>query len=394
LIDVDGNGKIVETKYECGSRVVISVDLSDTCCIKFIHWEDNLGNIISTKPQDTITLTSDSVLIAIYEKTDFITYTVIADPPEANNSFPKTHTVACGSSVNYGNGAEILYANAGWEFIGWSVEPNDNNITITGTEEIFISKFCHEYTITAHYEEKELPPPVLDIQFYIRASEHPQTDPTRKNYRIPIFIKADEDVSNAMIDSLVIEIDRSIFYPRRVDNTDGTMKLHIIDSVIQMIFENVTVPSLLTNEEKLLLTIRGDVLLGINDSSEIRIDTVKFAEDLAETPELFHGFITLDLCGDGGGRIVSFDYTPEIIVKNNPVSTNILEVHCKTIERGDYTLEIVDMYGASTVVQDFTVSGSRRIFDFDLDISNFSAGAYFIIMHTPSAKYSTKFVRQ
>jgi hypothetical protein len=71
-----------------------------------------------------------------------------------------------------------------------------------------------------------------------------------------------------------------------------------------------------------------------------------------------------------------------------------LEVQCKTIERGEYSLEIVDMYGASTVVQDFTVSGSRRIFDFDIDISNFSAGAYFIIMNTPSSKYSTKFVRQ
>jgi hypothetical protein len=197
-----------------------------------------------------------------------------------------------------------------------------------------------------------------------------------------------------MIDSLVTEIERSIFYPRRVDNTDGTMKLHIIDTVIQMIFENVTVPSLFANEEKLLLTIRGDVLLGINDSSEIVVRTVKFAEDLAEKPELLHGFITLDLCEGGGSRIVSFDYTPEIIVKNNPVSTNILEVHCKTIERGDYTLEIVNLLGqTSTLVQDFTVSGSKRIFDFDLDISDFASGAYIIIMHTPTVKYSTKFVR-
>jgi hypothetical protein len=122
---------------------------------------------------------------------------------------------------------------------------------------------------------------------------------------------------------------------------------------------------------------------------------VKFAKDLDEEPELLHGFITLDLCEFGGERLVSFDYEPEIIVKNNPVSTNTLEVQCKTIERGDYTLEIVDMSGASKVVHEFTVgTNSERIFDFDLDISNFSAGAYIIIMHTPTAKYSTKFVRQ
>jgi hypothetical protein len=249
--------------------------------------------------------------------------------------------------------------------------------------------------IRANVKEK----PQTDIKFYIRASEHPLTDPTRRNYRIPIFIKADRSVSNWTIAKLVVEIDRSIYFPRRAaDNANNNvdMSLHIIDTVIQMTFENITVPSLLANEEKVLLTIRGDVLLGINDSSDITLlPPVEFVEDLDEQPDLINGFLTLDLCGAGGGRIVYFDYTPEIIVKNNPVSTNILEVQCKTIERGDYTLEIVNLLGqTSTVVQDFTVSGSKRIFDFDLDISDFSAGAYIIIMHTPSAKYSTKFVVQ
>jgi len=231
------------------------------------------------------------------------------------------------------------------------------------------------------------------INFYIRASEHLLVDPTRRNYRIPIFIKADEYVSGSMIDSLVIEIDRRIFYPRRIDN--GDMSLHFKDTVIKMTFENVIVPELKANEEKVLLTIRGDVLLGEIDSSEIKIDTVIFAEQLSEEPDLIQGFITLDICVEGANRLVWFDYSPEVIVKNNPVTGGILELQCKTIERGSYSLEIIDMLGKSETVREFTVSANgKRIFDFEIPISNFASGAYFIIMNTPSAKYSTKFVVQ
>jgi len=233
----------------------------------------------------------------------------------------------------------------------------------------------------------------VPIKYTIRASKHPLTDPTRRNYRIPIFITASLNVSNTVIDSLVVEIDRRIFYPKRVDN--GNMKLHFKDTVIKMTFENVTVPELKANEEKVLLTIRGDVLLGKIDSSEIKIDTVKFAEQLSEKPDLIHGFITLDICAEGANRLVWFDYSPEVIVKNNPVTGGILELQCKTIERGSYSLEIVDMLGKSETVREFTVSAnSKRIFDFEIPILNFSSGAYFIIMNTPTAKYSTGFVVQ
>jgi len=231
-----------------------------------------------------------------------------------------------------------------------------------------------------------------DVKFYIRASEHPLTDPRSRNYPIPIFIKADKDIGGAIIDSLVIEIDIRIFYPRTVDN--GEMKLRFADTIIKMTFENVVVPLLRANEEKLLLNIFGDVLLGEIDSSEIKIDTVKFAKDLTEEPELIHGFITLDICIEGGARFTWFDYNPAIILKNNPVS-EMLEIECKTIENGDYSLEIVDMLGKSETVREFTVSASgKRIFDFEIPISNFSSGAYFIIMNTPTSKYSAGFVVQ
>ena len=77
----------------------------------------------------------------------------------------------------------------------------------------------------------------------------------------------------------------------------------------------------------------------------------------------------------------------------NPV-TETLEVAIKVIEVGDYSLEIVDLLGNVSTVETWTVAGSTRIFDFEIDVSNFAIGSYFIIMNTPTNKYSAKFVKQ
>jgi len=306
---------------------------------------------------------------------------------DINADFDRQNNVRDCFTVNLENGVQ-------WRNAFDILQIKNENVSLENLGEDTLYAAISDVRKTIPLTVKDLCQLITNTTKYtIRASKHPLTDPTRRNYRVPIFIKADEYVSGSMIDSLVVEIDRRIFYPKRVDN--GDMSLHFEDTVIKMTFENVTVPELKANEEKVLLTIRGDVLLGEIDSSEIKIDAVKFAEQLSEKPELIHGFITLDICAEGGGRLVWFDYSPEVIVKNNPVIGGILELQCKTIERGSYSLEIVDMLGKSETVREFTVSANgKRIFDFEIPISNFSSGAYFIIMNTPTAKYSTKFVVQ
>jgi hypothetical protein len=81
------------------------------------------------------------------------------------------------------------------------------------------------------------------------------------------------------------------------------------------------------------------------------------------------------------------------LVKNSPVTVDVLEVECWTIENGDYTLEIIDLLGNTITVTEWTVTAnSSRIFDFDIPIQNFSNGVYFVVMNTPTAKYSAGFV--
>jgi hypothetical protein len=232
------------------------------------------------------------------------------------------------------------------------------------------------------------------IKFTIRASEHNLVSPTRKNYRVPIYITANQDISGFLIDKLVLEIDKNIFNPKSTDN--GILYLtNEFFPTIEMAFANVQVPDLKADSEIILLTLRGDILLGSTDSSGIILREVQFSDNslLDGEPELINGFLTTEICEEGSDRYIELlDFIPGVFVLENPVS-DILKVECKTAERGKHTLEVVDLQGNTIQIEEFIATKTKNEFTFDnIDISNFGNGNYFIIMSSPIKKYYDKFI--
>jgi len=205
-------------------------------------------------------------------------------------------------------------------------------------------------------------------------------EPKSTDYKIPIYIKANENVSNATIEKLVIEFDINNFYPQKVDN--GTMRLNIIDNtVIETVLENVKVPTLKANEEATLLTVRGDVIFENKDSSGILVKEVKFSEELNEKSELIDGYITIK-------------HSPSIKVKHNPVK-DILELECRVVESGNYKLELIDLLGKLITVKEFEADVRyKSIYNFEISVKNYANGSYIIIMNTPTERFSQKFIIQ
>ena len=367
---VSGSGR-----YVCGKDTLATIEAVATSnCYKFVNWTNANGSIVSTKIKDTIKITKDSILTANFIRDTF--NLVLNVNPENAGAVSGSGRFACGK-----DSIAIIeaIANNNYMFQNWT----DNNGNIISDKQKDTITITQNLTLTANFRY------IGSIIYTIRASEHKLIDPRTRNYKIPIYIEASENVANATIEQLVIEIDRNVFYPQAVDN--GTLSKDFIGDTIKMTFANVQVPELKANEEKLLLNIIGDAILGNKDSSDITLKALVFANCTPEF-DFIDGYYTVDVCGEGGLRF--WDYEPLLTVKNNPVS-EMLEIECKTIENGDYSLEIVDMLGKSETVREFTVSANgKRIFDFEIPISNFSSGAYFIIMNTPSAKYSTKFVVQ
>jgi hypothetical protein len=272
-------------------------------------------------------------------------------------------------------------ANANYLFINWT-DKYDNVISLATDFTIMVTKDTILYANFEHIEEPE------KFKFYIRASTHPLLNPRWRNYPIPIYIKAEEDISDAIIEQLVIEIDRTLFNPHRVGHLTSR------DNGF-MIFENVPVPNLIANEEQLLFNIWGDIMLGNKDSSGILVSSAKFSDELNVDLEFIAGYLTIEICRAGGNRLLRWlDYELGVLVKNNPVDSKVLEVECRTSEIGSYRLEFIDLLGHTKIIKEWEVTEDTidSIFDFDILIDNYTSGSYILIMHTPTSRYITKFV--
>ena len=233
--------------------------------------------------------------------------------------------------------------------------------------------------------------PSGDIKFRIIASEHKLVSPNRRNYRVPIYIEASEDISGAIIEKMVVHFD-NIFYPHNVLNNNGNLTRNYVDTIFEAVIENIKVPDLKAGDTTILLNIRGDVLLGNKDSADIVVKEVKFAMDLEEEPELIDGYITIEICEEGGSRFLGFGNSPSVKINNNPAIEK-LEVECKVLEKGKYTLEIVDILGKSELVKEWYVDAKdEKEFEFTIPLIMYGNGNYFLILNTPTEKYTEKFV--
>jgi len=367
--------------YKKGDKAIIEAVAHE--CYKFVNWTNANGTPLSTKATDTITVTKDSVLTANFVIDSF---DLVLQPNPANGgTVTAGNRYACGDTVNI-----VAVENAGYRFLNWTNDKG-NIISTNAIEKITIKSNTF---LTANFVANT---PVNGIKFTIKASEHKLVDPNSLNYKIPIYIQADKDISDlVIINKLVIEIDKYIFYPRglyRADNNIG-VTINRNSDVSEMILENITIPKLVANTEAVLLTVRGDVLLGDKDSNDIVIKSIKFSEELIEEPNLINGHITLDICREGGDRLLRFfEYPPSITVKNNPIADPpILNLECKVVENGIYTLEIVDMAGYVVAVKKFEADVMlKTIYNFEIPVQ-YAIGSYIVIMNTPTERFSAKFI--
>ena len=269
-----------------------------------------------------------------------------------------------------------------------------DNINFSNSGKVYLEKIGED-TIYASIGEYKKTIPIMinnlcqnNMKFTICADTHKLVHPNAINYSLPIHIIANEDVSGYVIEKLVLEIDRNIFYTQNIDNDANWNNLNGIITI-----NNISIPSLKSDIKTELLTVRGDILLGDKDSSTIDIKEVIFIEELSEAPKLFNGYITLNICKEGNDRLLkTFDYAPSLIISKNPAS-DLLEVKCKVIENGAYWLEIVDITGKTKIVKEWSVNiNDKQEFNFTIPISMYGNSSYFLILNTPSAKYSHKFI--
>jgi hypothetical protein len=264
-----------------------------------------------------------------------------------------------------------------------SISNTEVTITTLGTDTLFAGIDGYRKIIPLSLTNMKncadiTPPDNYYTKFTIRASEHKLVSPDKKNYRVPIYITANEDILGVTIEKLVIKIDGDIYRPRNIQYNNGKMTRNLIDTIQEIVIENIKVPDLKAGVESVLLTIRGDVSKGTRDSNAIQPTEVVFAKELNDKVELIDGYITL--------AYVS------LAIKDNPVKDD-LDVICKVFEKGNYSLEICDMLGKTAVLKEWSVTENvEQEFNFTIPVLKYASACYFLILHTPSDIHSEKFI--
>jgi hypothetical protein len=222
----------------------------------------------------------------------------------------------------------------------------------------------------------------------IKIGEHLNVKPDLNRYTIPIYITANEDISNLTINNLVVVMNENVFFPTSVSS--GEMSFRYYEDTLEIMINNIFISKLSKNEEFLLCNLIGKPILGNLDTSIIRIDSAVVDCGMFNYE---NGFIEINCCEEGDKRLLTTDtILPRIIVIENPV-IDVLKVECYCVDRGDYTLEIIDMLGNSTsITREWRNTKISERYNFDISVSNLSIGNYIIIMTAPRRiKYHYKF---
>jgi hypothetical protein len=344
-------------------------------CWTFLYWHDKYGNVIDADSAfGPLAVNKDTIIYAIYKRDSF-QLALSADPSNGGKVWTEGK-FPCDTIANYN-----ASANSGWIFSHWTDAETGDTISVSEVDSVKMDGDKH---LIAHFVRAPIDG---NITFTIRASEHKLADPTKDNYRVPIYITSDKPVYGGLfVEMLSLKFNENIFFLKRTDNGE-IFKQHIDDTVFVQLMD-VAIPELEAGVETKLCELRGALILGNTDSTGLDITEATLSEEITVSPILVDGYITIKICDEGGERLLDVsDFDPGVFVVPNPIENNILRVHCSCVERGEHTLEIVDMLGNSTLLESWKVVKRPGEYDFEFDISGYSSGNYFLRMRSPTMNY-------
>ena len=131
-----------EGEYPDGFRVPIEA-IPNNNCYKFVSWTNENGVIISTKQKDTITLISDSVLIANFVRDSF--NLALNTNPQNAGTATTSGRYACGDTVEFSATSNDCYRFVNWTNANGSVVSNNPKHTIIiAKDSVLTANFVRE----------------------------------------------------------------------------------------------------------------------------------------------------------------------------------------------------------------------------------------------------------
>jgi hypothetical protein len=226
-----------------------------------------------------------------------------------------------------------------------------------------------------------------------------EIDPKSNLFNLPLTLKPTAGTV-LLNDSIEVEITfpRNVYYPESINSTNT---IRVDKNVISgsdrvygftVIFNNLSVP---TGIETKFAEIQGIPLLAEQKESQVKINKLNFksGSKLVSIDSIMDTKLSLKICEAGGERLIKVTQVQnggiiQILEKNE----DKISLLCSMLEKGMNRINLIDLHGKLLNSQEFYSDNNAKI-DINFDLTNYSAGVYFIVLETVSEKYSLKFVK-
>lgn len=211
-----------------------------------------------------------------------------------------------------------------------------------------------------------------------------QTDPLQKNFKIPIYAKFKKATDS--LDGINLTFDlrfnRSLFLPNDLDS--GMMLQNIIDGKDRLLsfdFRGVNI----SPSDTLLGSLIGTTMLGDSKTTDLTISNVILHNvGLVSSIESKDGKLTIEICEEGGDRLLDHQLNPfKIEINPNPVS-EVINMNITTLEKGLHKLIISDISGKELYTSDWNSAYVGMAKNIKIDASQYESGIYFVKVISPN----------
>lgn len=243
-------------------------------------------------------------------------------------------------------------------------------------------KNCDE-KVYVSLEGMGLPPRILTL----RLPNLELIDPRERNFAIPVFAKVENDtLVNLKIDTVEIQFNRSLYYPKSM--TNGKILYQNVlnnDRILGFEISNINISD--TNREVKVAEIIGDVMLGNDTATIIKINYISNADSLRINEiHKVDGSLSIKVCSEGGNRLLEEHNQPVTIVVNPmPISENA-KIELNLLEMGYHRIDLYDLQGnLISEVDNFIIKGNDDKTKYiNLNTNKLAGGVYLLKLTTPS----------
>lgn len=220
-------------------------------------------------------------------------------------------------------------------------------------------------------------------------------EPDIDNYQIPVqaIIEGVEDAEAMVrIDSVAVSFNRSLYFPTNaipgtiIENYTKDNRRYV---TVELSSNNYTFSSADTTE---ILRFVGYTMLGDIKSTDLKIENVGIDMNGAISDTVYNdGSLTIEICEEGGERLLSFGNPSSVRIDPNPPSESI-NISITSLELGFHEMELFNANGISLKKETWNNESVGSIREYKYSTSELESGLYIVILKSPSETKSKNII--